>query len=124
MGSSTGWDLVVDGPTAVVEVKWSPRPASGHHCADYPDRDCFKGRAELNPRLSSEKLLPCRTLTHVPVSTHATLHATLQIVFWSDVHLHCSRIHGKGCGSVRPGGPSFGGDLRQALLAALEAFDS
>jgi hypothetical protein len=50
----------------------------------------------------------------------ASLHTTLQIVFaWSDVHLHSFRIHGKEYGSARPGGPSFDGDARHMLLAAL-----
>ena len=50
----------------------------------------------------------------------ATLHATLQIIFaWSDVHLHCFRIHGKEYGSARLGGPSFDDDPRQGPLAAL-----
>lgn len=50
----------------------------------------------------------------------ATLHATLQIVFaWSDVHLHCFRIHGKEYGSARLGGPSFDADPCQVPLATL-----
>jgi hypothetical protein len=50
----------------------------------------------------------------------ATLHATLQIVFaWSDVHLHCFRIHGKEYGSTRLGGPSFDIDPRHVPIAAL-----
>jgi hypothetical protein len=50
----------------------------------------------------------------------ATLHATLQIVFaWSDVHLHCFRVHGKEYGSTRPGGPSFDVDPHHVPIAAL-----
>lgn len=50
----------------------------------------------------------------------ATLHATLQIVFaWSDVHLHCFRVHGKEYGSTRPGGPSFDVDPCHVPIAAL-----
>ena len=47
-------------------------------------------------------------------------HKALRIVFaWSDVHLHCFRIHGKEYGSARLGGPSFDADPRQVPLAAL-----
>jgi hypothetical protein len=50
----------------------------------------------------------------------ATLHTTLQTVFaWSDVHLHCFRLHGQEYGSTRLGGPSFDTDPRQVPLAAL-----
>jgi hypothetical protein len=50
----------------------------------------------------------------------ATLHTTLQTVFaWSDVHLHCFRLHGREYGSTRLGGPSFDSDPRQVPLTAL-----
>jgi hypothetical protein len=50
----------------------------------------------------------------------ATLHAALQIVFaWSDVHLHCFRIHAREYGSARLGGSSFDGDARHVPLVAL-----
>jgi hypothetical protein len=39
------------------------------------------------------------------------LHTTLQTLFaWSDVHLHCFRIHGREYGSTRLGGPTFDAD--------------
>ena len=50
----------------------------------------------------------------------ATLQATLQMVFgWSDVHLHCFRIHSKGYGSAPPVGPSFERDPRPVRLVSL-----
>ena len=50
----------------------------------------------------------------------AALHHTLQIVFaWSDVYLHCFRIHGKEDGNIRLGGPSFDADPRQVPLDTL-----
>ena len=50
----------------------------------------------------------------------ATLHTTLQTALaWSDVYLHCFRLHGQEYGSTRLGGPSFDTDPRQVPLAAL-----